>query len=176
LVDGVVYYDMGCGIIGAELPMSDMMSLIEEISGSTDTFAVGNAVENTIYQSGMDEEATAENKETIKDGFFQRIIKMVQQILAQLMTSSPQVRALQAIISGFESPDGITTKIGNPVQDMKQFKIFLKCMINDLMKMINQFIFELIVSFLIAMLVPIVKRIIQEKINQYVGILKSLIS
>jgi len=44
------------------------------------------------------------------------------------------------------------------------------------MRMINQFIFELIVSFLIAMLVPIVKRIIQEKINQYVGILKSLIT
>ena len=82
---------------------------------------------------------------------------------------------LQAIISAFESPTG-TPKIGDPKTDMKKFKIFIKCMLNDLMRMINQFIFELIVSFLIAMLVPIVKRIIQEKINQYVGILKSLIS
>jgi hypothetical protein len=177
LVDGVVYYDMGCGIIGAELPMDDMTSLINQISGSTDPYLVSNAVEATIAQSTANiQETQQENKETIKDGFFQRIIKMVQQILAQLMTSSPQVRALQAIISGFESADGITPKIGDPKQDMKKFKIFLKCMINDLMRMINQFIFELIVAFLLAMLTPIVRRIIQEKINQYVGILKSLIT
>ncbi len=176
LIDGVVYYDMGCGIIGAELPLGDMIGLIQQISGSTDTFAVGNLVEGTIEQSTANiQETQQENKETIKDGFFQRIIKMVQQILAQLMTSSPQVRMLQAIISAFESPTG-TPKIGDPKTDMKKFKIFIKCLLNDLMRMINQFIFELIVSFLIAMLVPIVKRIIQEKINQYVGILKSLIS
>jgi len=176
LIDGVVYYDMGCGIIGAELPLDDMVDLIQQISGSTDSFAVGNLVEGTIEQSTANiQETQQENKETIKDGFFQRIIKMVQQILAQLMTSSPQVRMLQAIISAFESPTG-TPKIGDPKTDMKKFKIFIKCMLNDLMRMINQFIFELIVSFLIAMLVPIVKRIIQEKINQYVGILKSLIT
>lgn len=176
LIDGVVYYDMGCGMISAELPFDDMVGLIQNISGSTDSFDVGNRVENTIEQStGNIEETQKENKETIKDGFFQRIIKMVQQILAQLMTSSPQVRMLQAIISAFESPTG-TPKIGDPKTDMKKFKVFLKCLLNDLKKMINKFIFELIVSFLIAMLAPIVKRIIQEKINQYVGILKSLIS
>jgi hypothetical protein len=177
LIDGVVYYDMGCGIIGAELSMNDMVSLIQQISGSTDTFAVAKAIDATIAQSTINTpEVEEENKETIKDGFFQRIIKMVQQILAQLMTSSPQIRMLQAIISGFESPDGVTPKIGDPMEDMIKFKIFIKCMLNDLMKMINKFIFELIVAFLLAMLTPIVKRIIQEKINQYVGILKSLIS
>lgn len=176
LIDGVVYYDMGCGMISAELPFDDMVGLIQNISGSTDSFDVGNRVENTIEQStGNIEETQKENKETIKDGFFQRIIKMVQQILAQLMTSSPQVRMLQAIISAFESPTGIP-KIGDPKTDMKKFKVFLKCLLNDLKKMINKYIFELIVSYLIAMLAPIVKRIIQEKINQYVGILKSLIS
>jgi len=177
LIDGVVYYDMGCGIVAAELPMNDMVSLIQQISGSTDSFVVGNAVDATIAQSTTNTpEVEEQNKETIKDGFFQRIIKMVQQILAQLMTSSPQIRMLQAIISGFESPDGVTPKIGDPKEDMKKFKIFIKCMLNDLMKMINKFIFELIVAFLLAMLTPIVKRIIQEKINQYVGILKSLIT
>lgn len=176
LIDGVVYYDMGCGMISAELPFDDMVGLIQNISGSTDSFDVGNRVENTIEQStGNIEETQKENKETIKDGFFQRIIKMVQQILAQLMTSSPQVRMLQAIISAFESPTGIP-KIGDPKTDMKKFKVFIKCLLNDLMIMINKYIFELIVSYLIAMLAPIVKRIIQEKINQYVGILKSLIS
>lgn len=176
LVDGVVYYDMGCGVIGAELPLDDMVDLIQKISGSTDSFDVGNQVEKTIEQSTANvQETQQENKETIKDGFFQRIIKLVQQILAQLMTSSPQVRMLQAIISAFENPSG-TPKIGDPKTDMKKFKVFLKCLLNDLKRMINQFIFELIVSFLIAMLAPIVKKIIQEKINQYIGVLKSLIS
>jgi len=82
LIDGVVYYDMGCGIIGAELPLDDMVDLIQQISGSTDSFAVGNLIEGTIEQSTANiQETQQENKETIKDGFFQRIIKMVQQIL-----------------------------------------------------------------------------------------------
>jgi hypothetical protein len=176
LVDGVVYYDMGCGIIGAKLPLDDMIDLIQQVSGSTDTFAVGNLIEGTIEKSTENiQDIQQENKETIKDGFFQRIIKMIQQILAQIITTSPQIRMLQAIISAFESPTG-TPKIGDPKTDMKKFKIFIKCLIKDLMRMINQFIFELIVSFLIAMLVPIVKKLAQEKINQYVGILKSLIT
>src|ERR1035437_9266810 len=36
LVDGVVYYDMGCGMIGAKLPFNDMTNLISQISGATD--------------------------------------------------------------------------------------------------------------------------------------------
>lgn len=175
LVDGVVYYDMGCGLMAAELPLSGMTSLIAQISGATDSFAVGNAVEDTIYQSSTDDETTAENKETIRDGFFQRIIKLIQQMLAEIATTSPQIRALMAIVDAFEH-NGTVTKIGNAVNDMKNFKIFIKCIIREIMKMINEFIFKLVVSYLIALLIPIIQKIIQEKINQYTGIVKSLIT
>jgi len=172
--NGVVKYDMGCGIITAELSLNDMTNVIQQISGTTDPFVAGNAIENTIQQSCNDvKDVYEKNKETIKDGFFLRIIKMIQLMLAQLIVLSPQTRMLQAIMSAFDSEDGIP-KISTPKEDLKKFKIFIKCLLKDLAKMINKFIFELILSFLIAMLEPITKKIIEEKINQYVGILKSL--
>jgi hypothetical protein len=174
LIDGVIYYDMGCGVIGATLPLSGMTKLISQISGSTDSFVVGNAIEATIDESTTDVQETAtENKQTIKDGFFQRLIKIIQQMLAQLMTTSPQIRALLAIISAFEN-NGIV-QIGNPKDDLKKFKIFLKCIIKEATKMINEFIFNLVITFLVALLAPIIKKIIREKINQYTDIIKSLI-
>jgi len=175
LVDGIVYYDMGCGVIGATLPLSGMTNLIAQISGSTDSFAVGNLVEATIDKSTTGIQETAdENKATIKDGFFQRLIKAITNILAQAVTVSPQIRALLVIISAFEN-NGVV-QIGNPKDDLKKFKIFLNCIIKEAMKMINEFIFNLVVTFLIALIAPIIKTIIREKINQYVGIIKSLIS
>jgi hypothetical protein len=42
------------------------------------------------------------------------------------------------------------------------------------MKMINKFIFNIVITFLMALLNPVIRKIIREKINQYVGILKSL--
>jgi len=175
LVDGIIYYDMGCGVIGATLPLSGMTNLISTISGSTDSFVVGNAVEATIDESTVDTQDTADaNRATIKDGFFQRLIKAITNILAQALTTTPQIRALLAIISAFENNG--TVKISSPKDDMKNFKIFLNCVIKEAMKMINEFIFNLIVVFLVALLAPIIKKIIQEKINQFVGVIKSLIT
>jgi hypothetical protein len=176
LVDGVVYYDMGCGLIGAVLPISGMTGLIAQISGSTDSFVVGNAVEATVDNSVVEgnEEATTENKQTIKDGFFQKLIRVITQALAEAMTTSPQMRALFAIISAFQN-NGVT-KIGNPKDDLKNFKVLLNCLVKDVMKMINEFIFNLVVSYLLALLAPIIKKVIKEKINQYIRILKSLVT
>jgi hypothetical protein len=176
LVDGVVYYDMGCGLIGAVLPISGMTSLIAQISGSTDSFVVGNAVEATVDNSVIEgnEGATTENKQTIKDGFFQKLIRVITQALAEAMTTSPQMRVLFAIISAFQN-NGVT-KIGNPKDDLKNFKVLLNCLIKDVMKMINEFIFNLVVSYLLALIAPIIKKVIKEKINQYIRILKSLVT
>lgn len=175
LQDGIVYYDMGCGVVGASLPLSGMTALIQQISGATNELAVGNAVEATIDQSMVDNSDVAdENKATIKDGFLQRIIQIIQQILAEISITSPQIRALMAITSAFKN-NGIV-QIGNPKDDLKKFKVFLKCMIKEVKKILNEFIFNLIVSFLVQLLNPVIRKIIKEKINQYVSIIKSLIS
>ncbi len=175
LVDGVIYYDMGCGIIAASLPLSGMTNLIMQISGSTDSNFVGNAVAGTVDESTSDDnaETTTENKATIKDGFFQRLIKAITEELAFAITTAPQIRALLAITSAFQN-NGIA-KTGNPKDDQKNFKVLLNCLVKDVMKMINEFIFNLVVSYLIALLTPIIKKVIQEKINQFINILKSLV-
>ena len=48
-------------------------------------------------------------------------------------------------------------------------------MVQEAIKMISEFIFNIAVAYLIAWLTPIIKRLTQEKIIQYLGILKALI-
>jgi hypothetical protein len=177
IINGTVNYDMGCGVMSASLPMSGLTSLINNISGTTgqasDPNYVGNQVNDTINQSIQNKEVANANKETIKDGFFQRLINLITQALAEAMTTTPQVRALLAIISAFQN-QGVT-KIGNPKDDLVKFKTLLKCVANTAMKLINEFIFNLIKTFLNKLLKPLIQVIIKEKITQYSGLLKSLI-
>ena len=175
LVNGIVYYDMGCGVMGASLPISGLTQLINSISGSTDPFYIGNQIGNTVSGStanANNQTVGKENEQTIKDGFFQRIINLFTQTFAKAVASTPQIRTLLAIASAFQN-NGVT-QIGNLKDDLKKFKIFIKCNIKKIMALINRFIFNLIISYLIIILRPIIKRIIKEKINQYTSQLKEL--
>lgn len=176
-VAGIMTYDMGCGIIAAELPLSGLTDLISTISGSTDPNLVGNAINSTLGNSFTDtenEDVSEKNKETIRDGFFARLIKILTNELAKLLTTSPQARMILALSSSFEN-NGIP-QIGDPKEDLKNFKVYINCVIKDAMALLNEFIFGLIIGFLIALLDPIVRKVIREKINQYLGVIKSLIS
>ena len=176
LKEGVVYDDMGCGLLASSLPIEGMTDFIGLVSGATDSYFVANQTEATIDESTSNEEVTAENKETIKDGFFQKIIRIITEMLARIMSTSPQIRAVMAIVSAFQNElqDG-TTLIGNAIEDMSDFKVFLKCIIDEAMNIINQFIFDKVVSYMTELVKPVIKEIVQEKINQYVGIIKSLV-
>ncbi len=175
LVDGVVYYDMGCGLMGAILPFSGMTSLIQSISGSTDSFATANAIDSTVDQSsGTNPETASENRDTIRDGFFQKLIEIFTVKMVQAVTTAPQIRMLMGITSSFQNNG--TVMVNKAKDDMKNFKIMIKCMINEIMKMVAEFIFNLAISLLIALLNPVIKKIAKEKINQYVKIIKSLTS
>lgn len=173
LVNGITYYDLGCGLMEVNFPLSGLTNLVSQISGSTDAFVVGNAIANTIITSTANNQSTtAANKQTIKDGFFQRLIKIIEQTLAQAVCTSPQIKAIMAITSAFQN--GGIPILGEARDDLKKFKVMIKCNVNEMMKLLRKFIFNLVVSFLIALLAPIIKKIIKEKINQYVKQLKSL--
>jgi hypothetical protein len=173
IANGVLYYDMGCGIMGASLPLSGLSSLIQSISGSTDPFFVGNQVNNTISGSTQNTpDIASANAQTVKDGFFQRLIKLIAQILAQALTTAPQIRTLLAIISGFQNNG--TVLIGNAKDDLKKYRTYLNCVIKSAMESINKFIFDLVITLLITLIQPVIRTIIKEKINQYLAILKSL--
>lgn len=175
LIDGVVYYDVGCGIFGAEFPFSGMSSLIQNVSGLTDSFQMGDKIASTVEESTENVQETAdENKDTVRDGFFQRILNFLKRELGIILTSTPQIRAILAIKSAIEN-NGIP-EIGNPLDDLKKFNVYIKCVIKEAMATLFEFIFNLIVGFLVSLLGPIIEKVVIEKINSYIGIIKSLIS
>lgn len=173
--NGITFYDLGCGVMEVIYPLSGMTDLISNISGSTDPFFVGNQVNNTIAQSTSNTPATSDaNKQTIKDGFFQRLINFITQTLANAVCTAPQIRTLLAISSGFSNLD--IPQIGSPLSDLKKFRIYLKCNLNVAMALINKFIYDLVITFLIALISPVIRQIIKEKINQFIKQIKSLVA
>lgn len=174
LSTGVVGYDMGCGYMPAQLNINDLNKLINTISGSTNPFAVGNAVEAALDASVSGTSAVSnENKETIRDGFFQKMINTFTVKLLAAVTTAPQVRMLMGIMSSIQN--GVV-QIGNAVDDIKKWKICIKCMAKEIMIMVAGFIFSLALVYLMRLLKPVIKRIIKEKINQFKRMIMSLVA
>lgn len=177
LSEGIVTYDMGCGLVNAELPLSGLSNTIQSTSGSSDPFFVANQIADTVnnsFENVNNESVQNENEETIKDGFFERIINFLKVELGKILTTTPQIRMILAISSAFQNNG--TPRIGDPSNDMGNFKTYIKCVISDAIALLNEFIFNLIVGFLLDLISPIINQILREKINQYVGIIKSLIN
>ena len=173
IAGGVIYYDLGCGVMTATYPLEKLNTLIQSISGSTDPFFIGKQINDTIAESTGNTPDTSEaNAQTVKDSFFQKLIKQITQMLAQAVCTSPQIRTLLGIISGLQN--NAVVLIGNVKDELKKFKVYLKCIIKTAMELINKFIFELVTTLLNGLLQPVIKRILREKIIQYVGSLKSL--
>jgi hypothetical protein len=177
LKNGIVNYDMGCGLVQTKLPIEDFDNLISNISGSSDPNDVGNKISDALdksFDQTNNENVGAENKETVKNGFFARIIDFIKLQLGKLLAFSPQSRMLLALSSSFQN--GGIPQIGNPKKDLERFKTYIKCLIKEALSLLYEFIFNLIVAFLVKLITPIIKDIIQEKINQFINIIKSLIS
>lgn len=173
LKNGVIKYDLGCGMYDVSLSMNDLTNLISDISGSTNPDFVGNKIANIVIGSNTDTTAADENKETMKDGFFKKILDIVKKTLFECLVSSPQIRVLMAIFGAFNNNG--TIQISNPLEDFKKFKSLIKCLVDEMKKILSEFIFNLILTFLLALLAPVIKTIVKEKINNYLTVLKSLI-
>ena len=174
LFNGIVLYDMGCGVMAANFPLSGMTNLISNISGSTDPNYISNEIGNTINESTNNQDITDNNITTIKDNFFQRIIIAITQKLAQAVTTMPQIRTILAISSAFQNNGEI--KIQSIKESLKNFKVYIKCLVKMAMEIINKFIYDFVVGFLISLINPIIRKVIKEKINQFTGIIKSLVA
>jgi len=173
LSKGLVYYDMGCGVITAELVVSGLTSLISNISGSTDPYTVSNNIEATITNSSSSNaEATKKNKETIRDGFFQKLINLFSLELSKAAVLSPQMRMILGLFSSFQNDGQLVLTTAS--EDMAKFKVMIKCIVKDIIKDIVEYIFNLAISYLIKLITPVIKKVIKEKINQYLKIILSL--
>jgi len=174
LVVGSVTYDLGCGLMPVQLDFNNFSNLISNISGSTDPFYTGNQIGATIDEStsgSTTSDLTTENKETIKDGFFQKIINIFTIKMLQAVSTAPQIRVMFGMMSSLQNNG---TALNNPTEDMKNFKTCINCMSKEIMALIAKFIFVITIAYLIKLLKPVIKKVIKEKINQYSEIIISL--
>jgi hypothetical protein len=177
--DGVMYYDLGCGVMAASYPFEELTDLVDTVVDSTDPFVIGEALQETIDISTSSTSATANNKETIKDNFFQMLIKTFTNELLYAVTSQPQIRMLLAIVHSFQNNGEELIASGQKLYDsgldyIKKFKIMIKCIVKAIVDMIVKYIFELAIAYLIALLAPVIIKLTKEKIKQYIATLSSL--
>jgi len=176
LSEGILNYDMGCGLMEAELNFDDLDNMVNNVFGSTDPLFIGNQFESTILKSTsgstVTQEATQQNMQTIKDNFFQKIINVFTLALLSAVTTAPQIRVLLGMMSALQN--GGVVKLAKASEDMDNFKTCIKCMSKEIMRLVAKFIFDLAVLYLIKLIKPVITKVVKEKINQYVGIIKSL--
>ena len=174
-INGINELDIGCGIIDSVVTLDNLQNLISGTTGNTDPLTVGNAYQSLINDSfsSNNETLATDNANTINDGFFKRLINAIVSILVNSVTSTPQIRALLAIIGGFKNND--TPFIGNPISDLQNRKELITCLSNNARSSINEFLFELVKIQLINLIIPVSKIILREKINQFLAIIRSLI-
>lgn len=173
IVQGVVPQGISCDAMSAELSMDSLQDMISKISGSTDPFAVGNAVEAALDDSISNSEASEENKQTVKDNFFEKMINTLTVKMLAAVTTAPQVRMLMGIASSIQNQGQVL--LTSAKEDIKRWKICIKCMAKEIMTIIAAFIFALVVRYLIKIIKPEVKKRIKEKINGYVNTIKGLV-
>jgi len=168
---GVITYDFGCNIVESKKELDEFSSFINEINESNDAFTIGNKFEEVIDVE-ENQEVIDENRQTVKDGFFSRLINIIKEILVLFLVASPIARLILILIDIFSGGDG-----GNAdVEQMRsRNKVFIECLVNDINSQINQFIYTIIVSALTSLLNPIIRRIVREKINNYLRVIRSLI-
>jgi hypothetical protein len=175
LVDGIAVNDLGCGLIETSLPLSGLTEYISSVSGLTDSNEAAEDTQRLLNQTFLDPRTdNGENRPTIEDSFFQRLLRIVQQMLIQLTVTSPQVRTLMGLISAFTN-NGIAG-ISNPIDDIQDYITFIRCIIDELNSSIFEYIFNKIKAYLLDLIEPIIKEIIREKINQYLGQITSLVN
>mgnify|MGYP000515983682 CR=1 FL=1 len=166
-----------CDCINASLDLNDTENLISVITGSSDPTLVGDLYERTIDQSVTDpsqQELKNINKATIKDGFFKRLINNIVRTIMEAITSTPQIRALQLIVSGFKNNGAAT--LDSPINELKKNRNTADCLAKTVKISINKFIFDLVKKELLKIVSAVSVVILREKINQFIRILRSLIS
>jgi len=171
--EGVVIHDMGCGLIETSLSLDDLSSTVNEIADSTDPFAVGNAMANTVSTSFEgNEEVGEENSETIKDDFFSIIIEAIKAEFVKSLVTSPQMRVLFSIFGALTNNGVVQT--GDPKVDLKSLSTVIQCLIKEILAAIYEFIFNLVLTELLKILKPVIIKIIREKITQFINMIRSL--
>jgi hypothetical protein len=169
---GVLSYDFGCGFVETSLDFDDFNTLVNDIIALDDPFMISNLLEDAIDLAGVTNDVVQENKETIRDNFFSRLIKLIKSVLINKLFTSPIVRFIMII---YEKITTGTYKKFNIKEFIQNNINFIICLIKEISKKINEFIYNIVLTFLEKIIKPIIKKMVVEKINNYTNIMKSLV-
>lgn len=172
---GIKNVDVGCSIIDSNVSLNDLQGLISGNTGTTDPLTIGRnfgkLADNSFGKNPAQINPT--NKNAIKDGFFKRIIDTIKAIMIQAMTTTPQIRVLMAMVKGFKNNDNVG--FTNPLDDIKAQKNMIKCLSDSAQISLTEFIFNLLKTELIKLLIPVAAVILREKLQAYINVIKSLV-
>lgn len=173
--NGIVPVDVGCSIIDSSVSLDEIKNLITLNTGSTDPVFVGNNY-NNLMESSFGKNPTQvnpQNKNAIRDGFFKRLIKTILNSIVFALTSTPQIRVLMLILNGFKNNDDVNFP-SNSTDDINSQKNFVKCLSDSAGSLLNEFIFNLLKTELVKLIIPVAKVLLKEKITAFIRIIQSL--
>jgi len=176
-LNGVSKVDVGCSIIDSDVSINDLKTLIMGNTGTTNPLQIGQNYANLISNSfGKNPAQTnPSNKNAINDGFFKKIISTVKSEMTKATTVTPQIQILMAFVSAFKNNGDISGALGNPVNNIIGQKNTITCLSSAASSALHEFIFSLVKTELIKLIVPVATVILQEKIQAYTGIINSLV-
>lgn len=172
----VVPVDVGCSIVDSKLSLEDIGALISGNTSTNDPMTIGNNFDNLMVNSfgTVPNQINPQNKNAIRDGFFKRLIKTIVNALTMALTSTPQIRVLFTLVKGFKNNNDVSFST-NIEDDINSQKNFISCLSNNVGELINEFIFNLLKTELIKLIIPVTTVIIREKILSYIRIIQNLI-
>ena len=172
--EGIVNLDLGCGVFAAELTIERLNDFLDVVNGSTDPNLIGNELNKLVDDTVDDEEVLEENEEAIEDGFFKRLIQKIKTIILKAILATPYARVLQSIISAFKN-GGLPKISVNFEEDIENFKILINCILTELRRELNRYLYVLAIGLLVALLKLVIKKITKERINNWIRVIKSLL-
>lgn len=166
LKNGVSEIDLGCGIYKSSITIDDLSSLINNInSENVDQNIISNEFSNLF-----DKSFNINNNDTAKDNFSKKIISGFELELTKSFFLNPKTLIIN-YINQFIVDGEINNNVDNIIEDNKKT---IGCISIKTKEIVNKFIFNLVKSELNNLIKPFMKMIVKEKINQYIGILRSL--
>lgn len=172
---GVVPIDVGCSIIDGILGLDDINTLINNNLGNTNPLSVGNAFDSAMENSfgNKPDQINPTNKNAIRDGFFKRLLKTILNAIVLALTSTPQIRVLLMLLNGFKNNDNVDFP-SDSTDDINSQKNFTNCLAKKTTGLLNEFIFNLLKTELLKIIIPVAKLLVKEKLQAFFRIIQSL--
>lgn len=164
--------DLGCGFITNSLSIEELTKISNTINDSTDPNEVSNSIVNLFIDS-LDQNSNDSNKTALKDSFIKKIINQIKSELLKDLLFSPEKKLLFILSSSFQGDNNLNK---DKIDFIKDNYNIADCLVKNLYSDLVKFIFDLVKTEILEVTKPALNKIIKEKINNYILLLRSLIN